>query len=62
MLPRDLGDAYRGSSLVCHSIWNIKVRVGSFPLTHISDIHELAFFQKLRFIFMGKLMLPQCIK
>ena len=50
LLTRDLGVAYRGSSLVCYSVtyvWNIGHKsafrvVYAIPLSNISDIRELA--------------------
>ena len=74
LLPWTLGVAYRGSSLVCYSVTYLEYKsprrvVYAIPMSHISDIHELAtgfyyywpiiIFQKLRLIFMGNLMLPQ---
>ena len=71
LLPHSLGVAYRSSSLVCYSVTYLEYKsacrvVYAIPLSHISDIRELAMeffiidriiFQKLRLIFMGKLML-----
>ena len=74
LLPHSLGVgvAYRGSSLVCCSVMYLEYNsarlvVYTIPLSHISDIRELAmeFFRVFREIyfkryaqFMGKLMLP----
>ena len=45
LLPHDLGVAYRGPSLVCYSVTEYKSAcrvVYAIPLSHISDIRELA--------------------
>ena len=76
LLPHDLGVAYHGSSLVYYSVTYLEYKtacrvVYAIPLSHVSDIRELAMafaiicqriiFQKLCLIFMGKMMLTQCI-
>ena len=47
LLPHDLGVAYHGSSLVCYSVTYLEYKsacrvVYAIPLSHISDIRELA--------------------
>ena len=47
LLPHSLGEAYRVSSLVCYSVTYLEYKsacrvVYAMPLSHISDIRELA--------------------